>query len=481
MPTLDARSRELLCKVVFAGAPGAGVGTTFRELWALIPDAASSAVIPGPKDPPVYRLRFRPRPVLRVQGLDISFDLLGYEGDPQDPEFLAAIRGTDAMVITVDSGPRALEANRRAIDAIQRALTEVGSGIDAITVLLQYNKRDLSDALSIRDLETKVNEGSWPFVATSASRSQGLQELLDRIAAEVSSRVSLPGPTRRGPGPTDSMTTAFSRVEKRLFGRVADEDVTEDDEDRTVLADSDSGQFRAVGSPTSMPPTAAPPTPPTAAPPTPPADVPPVASPRATPPPATRPEGEKPAPGTEEVAVPAPAERPGRFVADQAESTLKTPDVVDVEVPDLGGYRVKRLGKPEVVNPRWISLPIVAEGPAAGGGAGSRERVEVDLRIKLGGSQQAARTPNPQREDTPHQAQPASQAMVQSLSEPAPAAATAPAADRAALQSASSSPRPGVKTARKEPPRRIPTSYWVFGAVLVVVVVIALIAGSTLN
>jgi mutual gliding-motility protein MglA len=441
LPSLDTRTRELICKVVFAGPVGSGVGTTFRELWALIPDAASTAVIPGPGDSPVYQLRFRPRPAIHIQGMKLAFNLWGYEAEPTGEGFVRTLDGVDAVVFVADSDPVARKRNQLALRQLHSALKESGARPGKTAMLLQYNKRDLKDAVAIPEMETQLNPSAWPFVATAASRSQGLQELLDRISTVVPAH--LLGNTSEGHGqsPTDSMTSAFARAERKLFKRDADpldlpKTVTHD-EDRTVLGATGASPFAANPIPI----------------PTSPADLPDMGAPH-TP--------------QEEVSSEGPAV--AGIAVTGAESTLRTPEVIDAEVADLAGFTINRLGTPEMLNPRWLVVPFIATPPSRPGDeGGDGDPVEVELRIRLGRSaklraikRKAARSSAP----------------------PAPVAA-ADAADGdepvSPTPSVAVSPAP-VQTARKAPAGPvIPLSWVIFAVVLFLVVVVAYLLGSILS
>lgn len=258
MAIIDDRTRELSCKVLFVGPPAAGIGTTFRELWTLIPDAAESAVIPRPGDSPIYELCHRPRPAVRKQGLTLVLHLVGYEDSPRSSEFMDLLQDADGLVLVMDSAPTAMAPNLRTIQEVSDSLGTHGRSFEQIAILLQYNKRDLQEAVSIRQLEDHLNTHRWPYVATSSHRAQGLQDMLERLTALISRWVRVPAqseqpappppPPPRPPdqrpskatAPTSSMVDAFARAEQKIFGRqqpvpgLADES----DEDRTVVAGS---------------------------------------------------------------------------------------------------------------------------------------------------------------------------------------------------------------------------------------------------
>ena len=415
MAKLDSRSRELLCKVVFGGPKDAGVGTTFRELWSLIPDAAGSALIPGADDPPLYNLRYRPEPSIRLRGMKLSLDLWGYEAEPRGHEFEQVLRGADAVVIVLDSDPRAMVANQQAFADFGAALTSVGTSLDDLSVLIQYNKRDLKDAVPIPLLEARFNDRSWAFVATAASMAQGLTDLLDRLASEAVRSPSLSRVTTAPPTP--SMTSAFARAERKLFGPG---EARESEDDRTVLSGMGSGPSAPAPAPVQVIPTA--------------------------PPPGT----DREATRDDETSGDEAAVSDDSVAADEPVPQVAT-RVVDIEVPELSGYEVIRLGTPELLNARWLALPMEAETQSSGLGKEDGARVEVELRIKLGGKARPAPPGEPQA--------------------------------RALQREGSGVMGPQVPyRAQPEPPQRmIPTSWIVFGAVLLAVVVAAYVLGTLLQ
>ncbi len=241
MTVVDSGKRQLVCKVAFAGALDAGVGTTFRELRTLVPGGPDAVVIPSPDAPPIYELRYRPRPLIRRQGLDLVLHLVGYEEQPAGKSFQELLSGADGLVLLVDSSPAAMEDNRAAIGEIEAAFQAQGVELEELAVMLQYNKRDLPDALPIRHLEAALNQGNWPYVATSSHRAQGLQQLLDRLTAVVARNARPPRSWSSGRaaslrpgfaaegGPEEEQTQlygqrrpragALDRADQRLFGR----------------------------------------------------------------------------------------------------------------------------------------------------------------------------------------------------------------------------------------------------------------------
>jgi len=428
MPTLDSRSRELLCKVVFAGPVAAGVGTTFRELWSIMPAAAADALIPDADEAPIYRLRYRPKPAIRLRGVSLCFELWGYEARPVGDEFVRLLEGTDGVVLVLDSHPGAVGRNEQAIGDVRAGLEGHGTSFDEVSVLVQYNKRDLPDALPLPQLEGRFNPDAWPFVATSSSRSQGLQDLLDRISSEMIENVQLP--TTTGRAPTDSMTSAFERAERKLFGHGA---VPSPDDDRTVLGEGGASPFAA--------------------------DPPPgTASPRegtelgpAEPVAETAPEPPPPQP-------PRPPPRPRKEI--------------DLVVPQMAGHRFVRMGEPDIGGPQRMTVPFVAEPDSERAPGDPPEHLDVVLNIEFReDSSSWGVLPPMKQQSSGKKPRPAPESATTTLD----ALDVTPLSRPGAVARPSPSPRP--KPVRSSN-RALPYSWLLFAGALIVVVIFAYLLGA---
>jgi mutual gliding-motility protein MglA len=56
-------------------------------------------------------------------------------------------------------------------------------------VIVQYNKRDLPNALSVRELEQAVNVRTWPSFEAVASRGEGVYETFRALSKEAVTRL----------------------------------------------------------------------------------------------------------------------------------------------------------------------------------------------------------------------------------------------------------------------------------------------------
>src|SRR5439155_17477036 len=72
-------------------------------------------------------------------------------------------------------------------------LREMGRSLADLPIVIQYNKRDLPDAMTIEDLEKQVNVHAFPHFEAVAPSGQGVFPTLKALAAMVLEAVNRGG------------------------------------------------------------------------------------------------------------------------------------------------------------------------------------------------------------------------------------------------------------------------------------------------
>jgi hypothetical protein len=93
------------------------------------------------------------------------------------------LKGVDGVVFVADSQRPMLQANIESFENLEENLGEMGLSLDTIPVVLQYNKRDLSNILSVEELDEALNPGgNWHSLEASALNGDGVFETLKTIS-----------------------------------------------------------------------------------------------------------------------------------------------------------------------------------------------------------------------------------------------------------------------------------------------------------
>jgi mutual gliding-motility protein MglA len=93
------------------------------------------------------------------------------------------LKGVDGMVFVADSQRAMKEANLESFANLRSNLAEIGLKLDEIPLVFQYNKRDLTNILSLDELEESLNaERQYEGYEACAVLGQGVFETLKAIS-----------------------------------------------------------------------------------------------------------------------------------------------------------------------------------------------------------------------------------------------------------------------------------------------------------
>jgi len=92
------------------------------------------------------------------------------------------LKGVDGVVFVADSQRPMREANIESFENLRENLAELGLDLDEIPLVLQFNKRDLKNILTIEELNSDLNpSGNLPWFESSAINGEGVFETLKEI------------------------------------------------------------------------------------------------------------------------------------------------------------------------------------------------------------------------------------------------------------------------------------------------------------
>ena len=95
------------------------------------------------------------------------------------------LKGVDGIVFVADSQRPMLPSNVESIGNLEENLAELGITMDAVPLVLQYNKRDLNDVCSVQELDSSINGRQVPAVEASALAGDGVFETLRSISRQT--------------------------------------------------------------------------------------------------------------------------------------------------------------------------------------------------------------------------------------------------------------------------------------------------------
>jgi signal recognition particle receptor subunit beta len=92
------------------------------------------------------------------------------------------LKGVDGVVFVADSQRAMQQANLDSFKNLEENLAEMGLSSESLPLVLQYNKRDLADILSVDEMNRVLNPHGWPAFEASALTGQGVFETLKGVS-----------------------------------------------------------------------------------------------------------------------------------------------------------------------------------------------------------------------------------------------------------------------------------------------------------
>ena len=210
----NASTRELTAKIVYYG-PGLGGKTTNLQVLhrRLDPGTAGELLALSTDTDRTIYFDLLPVELGEVKGYTIRFQLATVPGQTAFNETRKVVlQGADGVVFVADSQWTMLPKNLESWQSLRENLAANGIAFETVPVVVQYNKRDLPDILSVDAMEEALGFSAYPHVEAVAREGQGVTEtfkliskltfldllrrLQGRPPAEVGTAPPLPGEVR---------------------------------------------------------------------------------------------------------------------------------------------------------------------------------------------------------------------------------------------------------------------------------------------
>jgi hypothetical protein len=91
----------------------------------------------------------------------------------------------DGIVMVVDSRPECIDENADSLNELREMLRDYGRALEDVPLVLQYNKRDLSDPYVIEELHRRLNVRGAAVFEAVAVETTGVLQTLSTLAKHV--------------------------------------------------------------------------------------------------------------------------------------------------------------------------------------------------------------------------------------------------------------------------------------------------------
>ncbi len=234
MSTVNVMAREIAAKIVFYGPGLSGKTTTLKRIYETVKPSLRGELmtLPTEADRTLF-FDFLPVRVEKVGEYALRLALYTVPGQVfYNATRKLVLQGADGVVFVADSNPGAEDANRESMANLEENLAEQGISLDSFPLVIQYNKRDLGNAVPLATMRAQLNRRNVPDFETIAMSGDGvldgMKAMIRLVIKDLRARKIVPSgkPRPSAPTPTlarESGASLASQLEDHLSAQPAPE------------------------------------------------------------------------------------------------------------------------------------------------------------------------------------------------------------------------------------------------------------------
>ena len=192
MSLVNYSTREITSKIVYYGPGRSGKTTNLQYIHGQVPeDRRGRMVSLATETDRTLFFDFLPLDLGTISGFQTRFQLYTVPGQVYyDATRKLVLQGADGVVFVADSQRAQRDENVESFRNLQVNLLEQGVDPRTIPIVLQYNKRDLPDGMSLEEMDDLLNYRDLPRFEAEALSGDGVFHTLKGISELVLRRLS---------------------------------------------------------------------------------------------------------------------------------------------------------------------------------------------------------------------------------------------------------------------------------------------------
>ncbi|MBT8395315.1 MAG: gliding-motility protein MglA [Gemmatimonadetes bacterium] len=187
MSMINYASREINCKVVYYGSGLGGKTTNLEYVYSRVnPDTKGKMISLATDTERTLFFDFLPIDLGEIRGFRTRFHLYTVPGQVYyNASRRLILKGVDGLIFVADSQRSRLEANIEAMHNLYENMESYGYDVETIPFIIQYNKRDLPDIMSVEELRSVLNPMGVPDFEAVAVEGEGVFQTLSAVSKLV--------------------------------------------------------------------------------------------------------------------------------------------------------------------------------------------------------------------------------------------------------------------------------------------------------
>jgi signal recognition particle receptor subunit beta len=192
MVVVSYSGREINAKIVYYGPGLSGKTTNLEKIYDSVPETNRGRMV-SMKTQTDRTLFFDllPLDLGELQGMKTRFLLYTVPGQVYyNATRKLVLKGVDALVFVADSTPDKMAENRESLANLEQNLKAYNLDLKTVPWVIQFNKRDLPNALTVAQMNQDLNRYGVPHYEAQAASGVGVFETLRGVSKLLLSRIS---------------------------------------------------------------------------------------------------------------------------------------------------------------------------------------------------------------------------------------------------------------------------------------------------
>lgn len=187
MVLFNYATKEITAKIVYYGPGLCGKTTNLQFIYESLPSNQKSKMLSlSTKTDRTLFFDFLPLDLGKIRGMRTKLQLYTVPGQVYyNSTRQLVLKGADGVVFVADSQDYALDANLESLQNLEDNLKRQGLKIRELPIVIQYNKRDLQNAMPVAKLEKELNKLSAPHYESVATSGAGVEQTLNGVTQLV--------------------------------------------------------------------------------------------------------------------------------------------------------------------------------------------------------------------------------------------------------------------------------------------------------
>jgi signal recognition particle receptor subunit beta len=187
MALINQATHEISCKLVFYGPGLGGKTTNLRYIYEKVsPGSKGQLISLATELDRTLFFDFMPLDLGNIHGYKTKFHLYTVPGQVfYNASRKLVLRGVDGIVFVADSQTERFADTLESFKNLGENLGEMKLTMESLPLVLQYNKRDLPNTVTLDELNTKLNPNGYPYFEAVANQGIGVLDTLKALSKMV--------------------------------------------------------------------------------------------------------------------------------------------------------------------------------------------------------------------------------------------------------------------------------------------------------